>query len=203
MGPGSVSNNFGNLRATANFKQYDAVLGVTPVLGTGNGVLHARSNSAYGTGLAGTPTKVYDGTTAISHEDMTVIAPFDQNDEDNLSSAVLAGGEFSLDTPSIGTNKLVTANRLVFSNVQADEGSNLTVYYGPNASFGSSIGTVTSASLPTVGPPSGDDPNSFVNNFLSQFNTALNSQNLNVDDPLGLRQRDNEGVVVEGEICAR
>jgi hypothetical protein len=54
-----------------------------------------------------------------------------------------------------------------------------------------------------VGPPSSDDPNSFVNNFLSQFNTALNSQNLNVDDPLGLRQRDNEGVVVEGEICAR
>lgn len=203
VGPGGVSNDFGNLRATANFKQYDAVLGVTPVRGTGNGVLHARSNSAYGTGLAGTPTKVYDGTTAISHDAITVIAPLDQNDEDNLSSAVLAGGEFNLDNPDIGTNKMVTANRLVFSNVQASEGNNLTVYYGPNSSFGSSIGTVTSASLPTVGPPSSDDPNSFVNNFLSQFRTALNSQNFDVNDPLGLRQRDNEGVVVEGEICAR
>ena len=205
VGPGSVSNDFGNLRVSANFKQYDAVFGVTPVLGTGNGVLHVRSNSAYGTGLAGTPTKVYDGTTAISHDAITVIAPFDQNDEDILSSAVLAGGEFSLDTPSIGTNKLVTASRLVFSNVQANEGSNLTVYYGPNASFGSSIGTVTSASVPPVAPPStfSGDPNSFVNNFLSQFNTALNSQNFDANDPLGLRQRDNEGMVVEGEICAR
>jgi hypothetical protein len=214
VGPGSVSNDFGNLRATANFKQYDAVLGVTPVRGTGNGVLHSRSNSVDGTGLAGTPSKVYDGTTALSQGNITVIAPRDQNAEDTLTSAVLVGGEFRLDTPDIGTNKMVTADRLVFSNVRASEGSNLTVYYGPNASFGSSIGTVISASLPPVVPPEplppvappsmfSGDPNSFVNNFLSQFNTALNSQNLDVGDPLGLRQRESEGLAVEGEICAR
>jgi hypothetical protein len=44
--------------------------------------------------------------------------------------------------------------------------------------------------------------NSFVATFLDQFQTALDAQQvLTADDPLGLKQRRKEGVVVEGEIC--
>jgi hypothetical protein len=46
-------------------------------------------------------------------------------------------------------------------------------------------------------------PISFVDNFLGQFQTALNSVPFAIDDPLGLRERAKEGVVVEGETCAR
>lgn len=44
-------------------------------------------------------------------------------------------------------------------------------------------------------------PTSFVVAFLDQFQAALDAQFVLVDDPLGLRRRGREGVVVEGEIC--
>jgi filamentous hemagglutinin family protein len=45
--------------------------------------------------------------------------------------------------------------------------------------------------------------NSFVVAFLDQFQAVLDAQFVSADDPLGLRQRGREGIVVEGEICAR
>ena len=46
-------------------------------------------------------------------------------------------------------------------------------------------------------------PTSFVDNFLDQFQTALDAQQYAADDPFGKKQADNEGVVVDGGICAR
>jgi hypothetical protein len=46
-------------------------------------------------------------------------------------------------------------------------------------------------------------PTSFVADFLNQFQTALDAQMYAADDPLGKKQFDGEGVVVEGNTCAR
>jgi hypothetical protein len=44
-------------------------------------------------------------------------------------------------------------------------------------------------------------PTSFVADFLNQFQTAVVMQLFAADDPLGKKQSNNEGVVVEGNIC--
>jgi hypothetical protein len=41
----------------------------------------------------------------------------------------------------------------------------------------------------------------FLVSFLDNFQAALDEQNGATDDPLGLKKRDKEGLVVEGELC--
>jgi hypothetical protein len=41
----------------------------------------------------------------------------------------------------------------------------------------------------------------FLASFLDQFQTALDMQTAMLDDPLGIKQRAQQGIVVEGAVC--
>ncbi|MEO5882819.1 MAG: YDG domain-containing protein, partial [Caldimonas sp.] len=87
----------------ADFKQYDASYGVTPVLGSGDGFLHRIAPLLTPT-LSGAATKVYDGNTSASLASASVgVSGAIDGD-----SATLAVGSASFDTRHAGSGKLVS-----------------------------------------------------------------------------------------------
>jgi hypothetical protein len=145
-----------------------------------------------------------------------------------IGSTVNAGGDIVLaaltpdGTSNITINGAMTStsggisveaynNFIQNSNLSAAFAINIaaggTLTFGPGAfSVGNPVSyTVNGVTYapPWIASTLSGGPTSFVDNFLGQFETALNSQNFDVDDPLGLRERSKEGVVVEGDICPR
>jgi hypothetical protein len=81
-----------------------------------------------------------------------------------------------------------------------------TLSFGPSAvSIGNPVSYAVNGAPyvpPWIAATVSGGANSFVATFLDQFQTALDAQQvLTADDPLGLKQRRKEGVVVEGEVC--
>jgi hypothetical protein len=79
------------------------------------------------------------------------------------------------------------------------------VTFGPNAT---SVGNPVSYEVngtpyvpPWIAATVSGGATDFVVTFLDKFQAALVAQDLASDDPLGLKQRSKEGVVLEGEIC--
>jgi hypothetical protein len=82
-----------------------------------------------------------------------------------------------------------------------------TITFGPGAfSVGNPV-TYTANGVTLVPPwiaaSLSGGPTSFVDNFLDQFQTALDAQQYAADDPFGKKQADNGGVVVDGGTCTR
>jgi filamentous hemagglutinin family protein len=214
--------NFGNLQA--NFKQYDAVYG-DAVLGSGNGVMDGYNGTLWNMQLSGQTSKVYDGQRAIGFAGLSFVSPQSNspvvpqtNTTDNLSQAVLVDATVQLDDLQVGTGKMVRLTSPVFSGVSGAEGNNMTVYYGVGDVSGP-VGTLLPAS-PTNDPPSQvqTGPGSIlpwlrqqpygtseaiVVSYLRNQPTPWPSPLVPTDPVFGQRDRANEGVLVEGEICVR
>ncbi|MGZ5206744.1 MAG: beta strand repeat-containing protein, partial [Caldimonas sp.] len=87
------------------FKQYDASYGVTPVLGSGDGVLY-RIAPVLTPSLVGTVAKVYDGGTVatLGPSNAAVTGTIDGD-----SATVAVGSAGLFDTRNVGTGKVVSS----------------------------------------------------------------------------------------------
>jgi hypothetical protein len=168
---------------------------------------------------------VYDGQRAIGFAGLSFVSPQSNspvvpqtNTTDNLSQAVLVDATVQLDDLQVGTGKMVRLTSPVFSGVSGAEGNNMTVYYGVGDVSGP-VGTLLPAS-PTNDPPSQvqTGPGSIlpwlrqqpygtseaiVVSYLRNQPTPWPSPLVPTDPVFGQRDRANEGVLVEGEICVR
>ncbi|WP_395667579.1 filamentous hemagglutinin N-terminal domain-containing protein [Rhodoferax sp.] len=215
--------NLGNLQA--NFKQYDAVYG-DAVLGSGNGVMDGYNGTLWNMQLSGQTSKVYDGERAIGFAGLSFVSshnnspvPQTNGTDDDLSQALLVGATVQLDDPDVGTGKVVRLTRPVFSGVRDVKTDNImTVYYGDSDVSGP-VGVVLPAT-PDKGPPPqvpSEAPSpiqwlqqqpygnsgAIIDSYLSNQPTAWQSPLVPTDPVFGQRDRANEGVLVEGEICVR
>ena len=123
----------------ADFKQYDATFGSTPVLGSGNGLLY-RAAPILSIGLAGTIAKVYDATAAASLPVSFTVAGAIDGD----AVAVATTGA-SYDSRHAGTGKAVTA-----TGVTASASNGAMPVYGyrlASATATGAVGTITPAPL--------------------------------------------------------
>ncbi|MBL8540125.1 MAG: hypothetical protein JNK68_07110, partial [Betaproteobacteria bacterium] len=125
-----------------NFKQYNAIFGVTPVLGTGNGFLYSIAPAITPT-LVGTVSKVYDGTNIATLVPAN-FAAVGAIDGDTVTLNNPASGTY--DNRNVGTNKPVRAPGV--SIVTATNGA-ATVYGYQLASTTATgnVGTITAAPL--------------------------------------------------------
>jgi len=144
-----------------------------------------------------------DGVTATG--DITLVAT-------NLTSA----GNLTLNgdlTSSAGAVALSAANNLAQnSKVSAARGISVsaggTLTLGPNAtSFGNPM-SYTSQGAPVAAPPgsqtlSGSAPSDFVAAFLTQFESAVVSQETVIVELPGVSDKDKKTTTAEGEICLR
>ena len=89
----------------ADFKQYDASYGVTPVLGSGDGFLHRIAPVLTPT-LTGSVAKIYDGNTSASLASASVGV---SGAIDGDSASFVLGGSASFDNRNAGSGKLVSA----------------------------------------------------------------------------------------------
>ena len=124
----------------ADFKQYDASFGVTPVLGSGNGALY-RVAPTLTVGLAGNVAKIYDGGTSATllPANLSVSGTIDG---DTITTTSTGAGYDSRDA---GDAKAVTASGLAFS---ASNGSIPVYGYRlASATATASVGTITPAPL--------------------------------------------------------
>jgi hypothetical protein len=229
LGSGLPEPQFGAV-FTPNFKQY-GYIGAAP-LGTGNGVIYDQSVSLQGVTLAGQTSKTYDGLQSIGFTGLSLVNPSTKlpqvpqtGNSDNLSHATLQGGSAELDTANVGTGKTVRVLRVVYGGVTAPEGNNLTVYYSDlhSQNISGPVGTVLPAS-PSIDPPPqvpSDVPTQLSSTLLllqqqpygtsgAIVDAALRGQPTAWPSPLvptdpvfGQRDRANEGVLAEGEICVR
>ena len=88
----------------ADFKQYDAIYGVTPVLGSGDGFLYRIAPVLTPT-LSGSVAKVYDGNTSANLASTNVVGS-GAIDGDSASFTV---GSASFDNRNAGSGKVVSA----------------------------------------------------------------------------------------------
>jgi hypothetical protein len=125
-----------------NFKQYDAVYGLTPVLGSGNGFLYSIA-PVITVSLIGTVSKSYDGLTSAT------LAPGNYQtsgaiDGDTVDINNPVSGTY--DTPDAGVNKNVAVSGIAITG--SNNGA-ATVYgyqlASPNAN--GNIGIITPATL--------------------------------------------------------
>ena len=205
-----------------DFKQYGS--SAVPKF-AGNGVMYADQGSINGVALQGQTSKTYDGQRAVSFSGLSFVNPTSNspqmpqtNTSDDLSGAVLQSVTALLDTPTVGTGKNVVVTGAVYSGVTASEANNMTVYYGAS-NINGSVGTVLPAS-PTNDPPSQvqteqgsilpwlqqqpyGTSGAIVDAALRGQPTAWPSPLVPTDPVFGQRDRANEGVMVEGEICVR
>ena len=144
-----------------------------------------------------------DGVTATG--DITLVAT-------NLTSA----GNLTLNgdlTSSAGSVALSAANNLAQNSkvsaalgISVSAGGTLTL--GPNAtSFGNPM-SYTSQGAPVAAPPgsqtlSGSAPSDFVAAFLTQFESAVVSQETVIVELPGVSDKDKKTTTAEGEICLR
>ena len=124
----------------ADFKQYDASFGSTAVLGSGNGYLY-RVAPTLTVGLAGTVSKVYDGSAAamLSPANLAVIGAIDGD------TITVGSGAASYDTRHAGSAKGVSVTGIV-----ASAGNGAMPVYGyrlANDTATAAVGTITPAPL--------------------------------------------------------
>jgi filamentous hemagglutinin family protein len=129
----------------ANFKQYNAQYGSTPVTGSGNGFLYSLAPLLTPT-LTGTVTKVYDGTSAALLTSGNYGAVTGMIDGDGVTLNNPVSGSFA--TKGVGSGKLVTVTGLSVTGTNAG----VPVYgYRLPASLSAAIGTITPATVTTSG----------------------------------------------------
>ena len=137
---------------TPAFKQYNTLNGDT-VLGSGNGILYYDDPGLSGT-LTGTVSKVYDGSTSIDLTGAGISGASTSLGYDDVSSAVLGGGNGIMVDANVGSGKQVDAEWVKLTGVLASEsgGYGMTVYYPWTSSVSGAIATVTPArAIITVG----------------------------------------------------
>ena len=109
-----ICGNIKGLLGSGDFVQFNYSSGGS-VLGAGNGVL-AKSISAStltGSALGGSVSKVYDGSTSISLTGASVAVPASSRKDvySITSTSATLSGTGTLDTPDVGSRKLVTADQ--------------------------------------------------------------------------------------------
>ncbi|MFN9044142.1 MAG: YDG domain-containing protein [Betaproteobacteria bacterium] len=140
-----AADNAGGLAPT--FRQYAATLGVTPVLGTGSGFLHALAPTLT-VDLTGSVSKVYDRSTAASLAGVGVaFGGLGASDQAVLISSLTVG---SFDNRNAGSGKMVSASGLTVAISDAVGGFPVFgVAYDGSAR--GAIGTITPAPLAVGG----------------------------------------------------
>ena len=124
----------------ADFKQYDAAFGSTPVLGSGNGALY-RTAPVLAIGLVGNVAKVYDGTVAAA----PLPANFSVAGAIDGDTVIVASTGASYDSRDAGSAKAVSANGLSFG---ASNGATAVYGYRLAASdTTAAVGTIAPAPL--------------------------------------------------------
>ena len=142
-----------------------------------------------------------------------------------INGAVNAGGDITLAalTPDLGSNiTLDGAMTSTGGGISVQAYNNVIQNSRLTAALGIDVGTVAgtfkfglnafsvgnpvyyAANGVSFTPPwlsSSAVPNDLMGTFLENFQAALDEQIATSDDPLGLKKRDGEGLVVEGEIC--
>ena len=144
-----------------------------------------------------------------------------------VSSPITASGNIVLAAPTASPSSNITINSTVTSTAGSIsiaaynnfiQNSNLSaalaidVSAGGSLTFGPgaySIGNPVMYSVngapympPWIASTLSGGATDFVVAFLDQFQAVLDAQQMaSIDDPLGLKQRGQEGIVVEGEIC--
>jgi hypothetical protein len=161
-----------------------------------------------------------DVTANNGKQDITAHSPI------TINGTLTAGGNISLSalTASAASNITVNGNMTstgggisaqaynnyvqnakLFAALGIDVSAGGTITFGPTAfSVGNPINYTANGvayTPPWVAATLTGGPTSFVADFLNQFQTALDMQLFAADDPLGKKQSNNEGVVVEGNIC--
>ncbi len=133
---------------TYDFKQYNATYNVTPVAGTGNGVLYTLSPQITISLIANpTPSKVYDGLftgAPLLTSNYAASAGVD-GDDISVTGAPTSGVYAS---KNVGTNIQVTVSGLTNSNIDATNGSAIVYGYTlTSANATGLIGEITPATL--------------------------------------------------------
>jgi fibronectin-binding autotransporter adhesin len=131
-----------------DYRQYNTSYGGT-ILGTGRGFIYKNAPSLTLTGLSGTSSKVYDGTTAATLTGANyTFTGYIAGD----SNAYGVGGTAVYDTKDVGTGKLVTVTGMTSatatdSNGKLVYGYQVTIPDGTNAN----IGTITKKTVTLTG----------------------------------------------------
>ena len=144
------------------FQQYNATYGVTPVQGSGNGLLYSFAPPALTGTLTGAVSKVFDGGTSANLTSATLTMSGGPNSclstcataLDSLTVTNKGTGAFA--NPNVGTGKAVTTTG--FSVTGLDSSSTPKPVYGYTlpASVTGNIGTITPAPIvvtPVAPPP--------------------------------------------------
>jgi filamentous hemagglutinin family protein len=126
----------------ADFTQYAAAFGTTPVLGSGDGFLHRLAPTLTPV-LGGTVSKVYDGGTAAVLA-ASQLAAAGAIDGDSVVLAAPATAAF--DTRHVGDGKTVTAGGIAIAGASRG-GSPVYGYTLATTTASADMGTVTPASL--------------------------------------------------------
>ncbi len=126
---------------TPDFKQYNATHGVTPVAGTGNGLLYTTA-PVITASLVGSTTKVYSGTTdaALTGSNYTFSGEID-GDTVTLNEPV--SGNYS--SPNVGSNINVSVSGITI--LSATNGSVIVYGYQVTPTASGNIGEITPATL--------------------------------------------------------
>ena len=125
----------------ADFKQYAATYGVTPVQGSGNGLFY-RIAPSLAAGLTGVAAKVYDGNAiaTLTPANYTLTGVIDGD------SVTIGNGSAIYDTRNAATGKIVTASGIAVTS--ASNGAIPVYGYSLiSASTAAPIGTITPAPL--------------------------------------------------------
>lgn len=125
-----------------DFKQYNAVFGITPVLGSGTGFLYTLAPVIIPS-LTGTVTKPYDATTSATLTSSNYAITGAVDGDTVLLNNPTSG---NYDTKNVGTNKNVSVSGLA---IESAANGSATVYgYQLNStSVNANIGIITPASL--------------------------------------------------------
>ena len=130
------------------FKQYNATPGVTPVLGTGNGMLYSLA-PALAVSLTGTVGKVYDGTTVAT------LGPANYS-----FSGTIDGDTASLNNPAVGTYATKNVGSGIDASVAgvavtsaANAGRPVYGYQPASSTINATIGNITAAALTVTAQP--------------------------------------------------
>ncbi|MGF6767873.1 filamentous hemagglutinin family protein [Paraburkholderia sp. GAS199] len=125
---------------TPSFIQYNAAYGTTPAAG-GNGFLYSLAPVITLTGLTGSVTKVYDGTTTASLSNANL------QTTGLVNGDVIASATGSYSTSNAGTDILVNSPT-TFAGVVVTNSAGITAYgYQARGQASANIGTITPAPL--------------------------------------------------------
>jgi hypothetical protein len=150
-----------------------------------------------------------------THSPITVSSPV--NVSGNITLAAPTPGPTSnitINSPMTSTTggiSISAANNFIQnSNLSAalaiDVSAGGSLFFGPGAySVGNPVTYMVNGAPfmpPWIASTLSGGATDFVVAFLDQFQAVLDAQQVaSIDDPLGLAQRGQEGIVVEGEIC--